>query len=59
LSDWSRFRNGRSSVRYTPWKSPQTTKVHAAPCQRPPRKNVRIRFALQRAGPQREPPSGM
>ncbi len=38
---------------------PQTTKVHLAPCQRPPSSIVSIRFPYVRQRPCRLPPSGM
>ena len=34
----------RSTARPTPWRPPQTTKVQAAPCQRPPSSMVSIRL---------------
>ncbi len=34
----------RYRIKMTPWNPPQRTKVHAAPCHRPPRTMVIIRF---------------
>ena len=42
-----------------PWMPPQTTKVHAAPCQSPPRSITIIRLRYVATRPWRLPPSGM
>ena len=42
-----------------PWNAPQSTNVHAAPCQRPPSSIVIIRLRYVNQRPPRLPPSGM
>ena len=49
----------RSMTSSTPWIRPHTTKVQAAPCQRPPMNITIIRLIAARTGPERLPPSGM
>jgi alginate O-acetyltransferase complex protein AlgI len=49
----------RSTARPSPWMPPHTTKVHAAPCQRPPSNIVSSRLRYVKMRPFRFPPSGM
>jgi hypothetical protein len=54
-----RPRHQRSTTSAVPWIPPQTTKVHPAPCQRPPMSIVSMRLRYVRSVPPRFPPSGM
>src|SRR5690554_4108308 len=65
LGSFARARRARQSwnifvtARAAPCRPPQTTKVQDAPCQRPPRSIVIIRFRYVRTLPRRLPPREM
>src|SRR5690349_18904787 len=49
----------RCTIKQSPWKTPQTTKFHAAPCHKPPRAIVKSKLRSVLSLEPFEPPRGM